>query len=142
MKRVLIATIIAILLSSTIFFFYFISYQPKKQEIQENQTTPKETTSTEEIEKGKVFTPVEVKPAKNEIFIFSDKFEPSQLTISSGEEVKWINKDDKDHIIILSNPPLEKRITAGDYFAFQFTSKGIVEFTDKDTGAKGSITIS
>jgi plastocyanin len=141
MKRVLIAAIIAILLSSTIFFFYFIFPQQKKQEIQENQT---QTTTTLNItvEKGKVFTPVEVKPAKNEIFIFSDKFEPSQLTISLGEEVKWINKDNKDHIIILSNPPLEKRIIAGDYFVFQFTSKGIVEFTDKDTGAKGSITIS
>jgi len=105
------------------------------------------TTTTSEaagVGRGKVFTPVTIKePAgKNEISIYSDRFEPSQLTISLGEEVNWTNKDSKDHVIVLSNPPLEKTVLAGTSFVFQFSSKGTVEVSDKDTGARLSITIS
>jgi hypothetical protein len=136
MKLAYIGIVLSIVLFAVSSYFLFFA----KEEAKIPGTTT--TTLPAGIEKGKIFTPVEIKPGKNEIFIFSDKFEPFQLTISLGEEVKWINKDNKDHTIILSNPPLEKRVIAGDYFNFQFTSKGTVEFTDKETGVKGSITVS
>jgi plastocyanin len=147
---VLLITIIAVA------YFLFIP-EEKKAETQGTTTTlPASTTitvgntttttvrssTTTSSEENKTFVPVQIKPAKNEIFIYSDKFEPSSMTINLGEQVKWINKDSNDHIIVLSNPPLEKRILAGDSFSFQFISKGVVEFTDRDTGVKGSITVS
>jgi len=77
----------------------------------------------------------------NEILIYSDRFEPSSMTMSAGEQVKWVNKDGKDHILVLSNPPIEKRILAGSYFLLTFNSKGSVGFSDKDSGIAGTITI-
>ena len=136
MRLALVGIIICLISIAVSGYFLFF------KEEGETPTTTTTTTTVAEVGKGKVFTPVEIKPGKNEIFVYADRFEPSQLTIKLGEEVKWINKDNKDHIIILSNPPLEKRILAGDYFNFQFTSSGIIEFTDKETGAKGRITVS
>ena len=77
----------------------------------------------------------------NEILIYPDRFEPSNMTMSAGEQVKWVNKDDKEHILVLSNPPIEKRVLAGSYFLLTFSSKGSVGFSDKDTGIAGTITI-
>jgi plastocyanin len=121
MRNVLIA-IIVILLFLTILFSSFI-FQQKKQEIPKNQTIP-------QAEKSKIY----------EIFIFSDKFEPSQLTINSGEKVKWINKDNKQHELLCLDSTRETLfdviILPGENFSWSFYSKGKYEFWSPEIGEK------
>jgi len=140
MRLAFIGAILSIILIAVFSYFLFFAAE-KEGEIPGNITTTSEATG---IGKGKVFTPVTTKETaeKHEIFIYSDRFEPSQLTISLGEEVNWTNNDSKDHVIVLSNPPLEKTVLTGTSFVFLFSSKGTVEVSDKDTGARLSITIS
>jgi plastocyanin len=102
-------------------------------------TIPETTTTTTQPE---TFSPITIIRGENEILIYSDRFDPSTVTITLGEEIKWTNKDSKDHVIVLSNPPIEKSVLAGNSFTYLFTSVGTVEFTDKDTGIKGSVTVS
>ncbi|MEM5810200.1 MAG: hypothetical protein QW156_04910 [Candidatus Aenigmatarchaeota archaeon] len=93
-------------------------------------------------EENKTFTEIPIKPGENEVFIYADRIEPLSLNVKIGEEIKFTNKDLKEHTIAFSNPPLEKRILAGDTFTFYFSSSGIVEVIDKGSGAKITITIS
>lgn len=137
MRVAYVLIILCIILAVASVYIFF----PKPKE--SGKATQTTTTSTVPgIEKGKVFVPVETKAGKNEILIFADRFEPSTLEVSLGEEFKWTNKDAKDHTIVLSNPPIEKRILAGSSFTFSFSTAGRVEFTDKETGMKGTIIVS
>jgi plastocyanin len=127
--KLVIICIFALLLLFIFLAYFFLN---KSNSFAESASHP---------ELGNIFTPIEIKTRESEILIFADRFEPSQLNITIGESVKWINRDYKEHTIILSNPPLEKRVLTNDSFSFQFVKKGLVEFRDKETGIKGNITV-
>ncbi|MEM0232156.1 MAG: hypothetical protein QXG78_03530, partial [Candidatus Methanomethyliaceae archaeon] len=93
-------------------------------------------------EESQTFTPYQVKSEGKEIFIYTNKIEPSLLEVRLGEEIKIINKDSKEHIITFSNPPLEKRILANDIFIYSFSNSGTIEIIDKESGAKATIIVS
>lgn len=146
MKEIYIAIIFFSILFITL---AFLSFKKTEETIGmtttigiKTTTTQIETTTTTIEIQTTTTTTIEIQIEGKKIFIYADKFEPSSVEINLGDEVVWVNKDDKEHVIILSNPPLEKRILAGDSFTFQFTFTGSIEFVDRDTGAKGIITIS
>jgi plastocyanin len=130
-------------------FFLTIYFYPIEKETKVENETKNLTETTQPTENitnattGEVFTPLPEKetPEKNEIFIFSNRFEPNTLEIKLGEEVKFTNKDEKEHVIEFSNPPLTKHILPGTDFSFTFPSKGTVTITDS-LGFSCSITIS
>jgi len=69
---------------------------------------------------------------KFEIFIYADHYEPPEVTIRMGDTVEWINKDTKEHILVLPSLPLEKRIIPTGSFSFMFYRTGTFEFWDGD----------
>ena len=144
MKKLLIGAVILILLT---FAAYFL-LSSEEVIITGTTTVPKTvttiagaTTTVTGPTTTASITTTTIALKVNEILIHSDRFEPSSMTMSAGEQVKWVNKDSKDHILVLSNPPIEKRILAGSYFLLTFSSKGSVGFSDKDSGIAGTITI-
>ena len=131
---------IAIILFSILVFalsFYFLFLAPSPRETTTTTTLPAVTTTLPAV------TTTTTQARVYEVQILTDKFEPSQLTIRAGEAVKWINKDSKTRVLVLSNPPLEKNILANNNFTFTFRSIGTIEFWDPDVeGMTGSITVS
>jgi len=136
MKKIAIAIILfSILIFSVSFYFSFLA--PPPEGTTTTTTLPAVTTTLP------VATTTTIQQVVHEISILTDKFEPSQLTIRVGEAVKWINTDSKTRILVLSNPPLEKNILAGDSFKFTFNSAETIEFWDPDVeNMAGSIVVS
>jgi hypothetical protein len=102
--------------------------------------------------------PLEIKPPEkeipspveaNEIFIYSDSYEPAHVKIRVGEEVKWINKDDEQHILVCADitrgiPLFDVVLLRGEDFTWSFYSKGSYRFWDPDVGEEkmtGMITV-
>ncbi|MEM5829868.1 MAG: hypothetical protein QW040_01545 [Candidatus Aenigmatarchaeota archaeon] len=92
MKIVWAAIIFLIGVATIAGYFLFFS---EMEEIAPQTTTTTLQTTTTEVRIGEKIT-----VTKNEVFIYSDKFEPSQLTIKAGEKVKWVNKDNKQHELV------------------------------------------
>ncbi|MEM5816109.1 MAG: hypothetical protein QXL14_03625 [Candidatus Aenigmatarchaeota archaeon] len=128
--------LITIAIICLIFFFIlgFFYFREKEENTNINKQNQKEESQT--------FTPYQVKSEGKEIFIYTNKIEPSLLEVRLGEEIKIINKDSKEHIITFSNPPLEKRILANDIFIYSFSNSGTIEIIDKESGAKATIIVS
>jgi len=87
------------------------SEQPQEQpetQPQENQTQEEQPETMEE----------------NEISVLSDRFEPSQLTVNSGDLVKWVNNDNKQHEVVCTageTPLFDIILNSGDDFVFVIT---------------------
>ena len=61
---------------------------------------------------------------ENEISVLSNRFEPSQLTVSSGDLVKWVNNDNKQHEVVCAageTPLFDIILNSGDDFVFIIT---------------------
>ena len=135
--KLIIAVILIVIGVLILAKFYYPSLT---QNITQNKTT---TTTTNQAQ-PKAYMPIKPKeiPGKGEIFIYADHFEPKQLNVKLGEVVKWINKDKSDHILILSRPPIKKKIIANTTFRFTTYFKGTITFKFKEISGTGTITIS
>lgn len=117
--KVWVAAAFLILVAAIAGYFLFLG---EVEEIVHQTTTTLQTTTTT-LEISKKITAV------NEVFIYSDRFEPSKLTVKPGEKVKWINKDNKQHTIAcfageeqVFSVPLDAMGGSTDYFDFLISS--------------------
>ena len=63
--------------------------------------------------------------------IRSMKFEPAEIRIKSGQQVVWINRDDRDHTVTANNPKTLRsgNIKHGRSFTFTFPKAGRYPYT-------------
>lgn len=130
-------TLLVILLAILPFFLVFILF-PSLKQLAIKETTKQETQPTVPMQEQTRSQEV----AKNEIFIFSDRYEPSHLEVKVGETVTWVNKDSKQHVLVLLDPPLQKVIPPGESFSFNTYKACVIEFYDGDNESmQGNITV-
>lgn len=69
----------------------------------------------------------DVTPASNEVVIQGNKFTPSQITVSKGTTVTWVNKDSYAHTVTSTSQPAvfdSGNLGANQSFSFKFDSTG------------------
>ncbi|MEM5773334.1 MAG: hypothetical protein QXL86_03905, partial [Candidatus Aenigmatarchaeota archaeon] len=128
MKVALIAAIFLIAISVIAGYFLFFGGEVEEIVPQTTTTLPQTTTTLQTTTTtvagrgGRIIT-------VNEVFIYSDRFEPSQLAVKLGEKVKWINKDNKPHTLVcfageeqIFGVPLDAMGGSSDYFDFPVSS--------------------
>jgi len=68
----------------------------------------------------------------NEVSVYSDRFDPSQLKIKGNEKVKWINNDTKQHEVVCvdanQNPLFDAILNSGE--SWEFYPSGSAECWD------------
>jgi len=65
-------------------------------------------------------------PSSNEVFIQSESYSPSTITVKSGTTVKWTNKDSEQHTVTSdgSGPLSSGTLNAGATYSFTTSSTG------------------
>jgi plastocyanin len=137
MKLAYTGIVLSILLFAVSSYFLFFA----KEEVAQTTTTTLGATTTTAISgRGGRITTV------NEVSIYSDRFEPSQLTIKSDEKVKWINKDDKQHEVVCvdanQNPLFDAILNPGESWEFYLSlSAECWDPSVSEQGMRMSITV-
>ena len=71
-------------------------------------------------------------PAANEIWLEYKLFNPSQITVTAGTTVKFINKDNANHSATNVNGLFDSgKITSGNSFSYTFSTPGSYGFSCK-----------
>jgi len=78
-------------------------------------------------EKQKYYRSPPAQPSGN-IKIYSDRFEPSELRVSVGSKVTWVNLDTRFYTLTIPDVPLEIIILPNDTFSFPFYEEGVYTF--------------
>lgn len=109
MKRLSLAKICALTLLAALAFGATACGGSKKQE----KDTPKETTeeTTEET-------------ATKTVVLYNYRFNPSNLTIASGTEVTFENKDPDKHNVNIPALNIDENIESGQTFTHTFETTG------------------
>jgi plastocyanin len=64
-------------------------------------------------------------PGANEVFIQSNAFSPSSITVTAGTTIKWTNKDGIAHTVTSNTNIFDSgTIPAGGTFSYTFASAG------------------
>lgn len=66
----------------------------------------------------------------NIIEITSDRFFPELLTVSVGDNVTFVNKDQENHLITSDSLYISKELKNGESFKFPLNEKGTFEYYD------------
>ena len=102
-------------------------------------TTAKETTAATAAETTAAVTT----PAKNEISIQGNAFNPNNLSIKIGDTVTWINNDSYAHTVTALKGEFESgNMAGGGKFSFTFSKEGTYEYNCSiHTFMKGTVTV-
>ena len=77
-----------------------------------------------------------------QIVIENLKFMPTDLEVSAGTTVEWVNKDSVDHTITFENGDLDELLPQGATGTFTFNEKGEFRYFCKfHPGMQGSVII-
>jgi len=77
-----------------------------------------------------------------QIVIENLKFMPTDLEISIGTTVEWVNKDSTDHTITLENGDLDELLPQGATGTFTFNEKGEFRYFCKlNPGMQGNVIV-
>ena len=93
---------------------------------QQVQTAPQQTPQQTAQQGGKVT--FEVLPNITEVRISGFAFNPSNLTVSVGATVKWVNDDSAPHSITSENFK-SGTLSNGDSYEFRFATPGIYDYS-------------
>jgi plastocyanin len=64
-------------------------------------------------------------PGANEVFIQSNSFSPSSITVTAGTTIKWTNKDGIAHTVTSNTNVFDSgTINSGGTFSFTFATAG------------------
>ena len=64
-------------------------------------------------------------PGANEVFIQSNSFSPSSITVTAGTTIKWTNKDGIAHTVTSNTNIFDSgTINSGGTFSFTFATAG------------------
>jgi plastocyanin len=64
-------------------------------------------------------------PGANEVFIQSNSFSPSSITVTAGTTIRWTNKDGIAHTVTSNTNVFDSgTINSGGTFSFTFASAG------------------
>jgi len=75
-----------------------------------------------------------------DVFIIKGQFDPEIARIKVGDEVTWINRDEKNHSIIIDTlvgPVIKK----GERYSHVFESAGQYDISDFDKGFSGKVIV-
>jgi len=68
-------------------------------------------------------------PGANEVFIQSNSFSPSSITVTAGTTIKWTNKDGIAHTVTSNTNIFDSgTINSGGTFSFTFASAGTFSY--------------
>ena len=74
-------------------------------------------------------TEAQEKLATNEVSIDNFSFTPTELTISMGTQVTWVNKDDVPHTVVSVDHNFKsKALDTDEKFSFTFRDAGTYEY--------------
>lgn len=69
------------------------------------------------------------KPKVVEVTIEDTSFRPDEITIKVGQTVRWINKDNRDHIILAKDQSFKsENLKNGEKFEHKFTEAGTFDY--------------
>jgi amicyanin len=70
-------------------------------------------------------------------------FSPAEITITAGETVTWVNRDDIPHNVVASNKAFRSKVMDTDQeYSFTFTTPGTYEyFCALHPHMKGTVTV-
>lgn len=94
---------------------------------QQVQTAPQQTQQQNSANEGRVT--FEVLPNVPEVRISGFAFNPSNLTVSIGETVKWINDDSVAHTVTSDGNFRSGELKTGDSYEFRFATPGIYDYS-------------
>jgi plastocyanin len=68
-------------------------------------------------------------PGANEVFIQSNSFSPSSITVTAGTTIKWTNKDGLAHTVTSNTNIFDSgTINSGGTFSFTFATAGTISY--------------
>ena len=128
--------IFALVILGIIFIYILIKSFPLPEKLPTQPTTTLTTTTT-------------TLPRENKFYIYPSYYEPPSLEIKSGEEVKWINKDNKTHTLVLVylndsklEPIFQIDIPSENNLSWSFFYNGTYNFWDPDVkGMEGELIV-
>ena len=83
-----------------------------------------------------------VSSGTTQVVIENSKFMPTDLVISVGTTVEWVNKDSVDHTVSLENGDLDELLPQGATGTLTFNEKGEFRYFCKlHPGMQGSIIV-
>ena len=83
-----------------------------------------------------------VSSGTTQVVIENSKFMPTDLVISVGTTVEWVNKDSVDHTVNLENGDLDELLPQGATGTFTFNEKGEFRYFCKlHPGMQGSVIV-
>ena len=76
------------------------------------------------------------------VVIENSKFMPTDLVVSAGTTVEWVNKDSVDHTINLENGDMDELLPQGATGTFKFDEKGEFRYFCKlHPGMQGTVIV-
>jgi len=79
----------------------------------------------------------------HQVVIENNQFMPTDLEISLGDTVEWVNKDSVDHTATLENGNFDSLLTVGATGSYTFMQKGSFNyFCQFHPGMQGSVSVS
>jgi plastocyanin len=101
-----------------------------------------EVTQTETVEMTIVNEDSATSAGIAQVAIEASQFMPTDLVVSVGTTVEWVNKDSVDHTITLENGDLDELLPQGSTGTFTFNEKGEFRyFCQLHPGMQGSIIV-
>ena len=102
--------------------------------------------STEEATTETVEMTIEEEPLLSsdtaQVVIEGGQFMPTDLEVSMGTTVEWVNKDSVDHTVTLENGDLDELLPQGATGTFTFNEKGEFRyFCQLHPGMQGSVIV-
>jgi len=77
-----------------------------------------------------------------QVVIENSKFMPTDLVVSVGTTVEWVNKDSTDHTVTFENGDLDELLPKGATGTFTFNEKGEFRYFCKlHPGMQGSVIV-
>ena len=87
-------------------------------------------------------TDVAVSSGTAQVVIENSKFMPTDLVVSVGTTVEWVNKDSVDHTVTFENGDLDELLPKGATGTFTFNEKGEFRYFCKlHPGMQGSVIV-
>ena len=147
MKTTTLFLVVCILLLGIILFLSYLNFIHRKpvEKISEIENTTEKKIEIIEKVTEKNISKEEISGAAkiNEVFLYSDRFEPNIINIEYGKPFKIINKDSKSHTLIFEGISIEYNLEPNDYLEYPDTfTKGKIIIVDKDGNFKLTVIIS
>ena len=98
--------------------------------------------STETVEMTIVGEEPALSSGTAQVVIENSKFMPTDLVISVGTTVEWVNKDSMDHTVTFENGDLDELLPRGATGTFTFNEKGEFRyFCQLHPGMQGTVIV-